>query len=148
MLRHAEDLRRAVAELVRAIQYRDRLEAGRRDVSPTQYAVLETLRWHGALTLNRLATLLHMDKSTASRVVDAVERKGYARRQPHPSDGRSIRIELTAEGVELQESLEGALLAADAAILSRFEPEARRALVELIARYVVALGELEAVEAG
>lgn len=112
-------------------------------MSATQYAALETLRWHGALTLNRLASLLYMDKSTASRVVDALARKGYARRQPHPQDGRAIRVELTAEGVESQAALERDLVASDAATLAHFEPEIRRALIDLVGRYAAVLGERE-----
>jgi DNA-binding MarR family transcriptional regulator len=42
-----------------------------------------------------------LDKSTASRVVDALERKGYVERTRHPDDGRALLIQATVAGSRL-----------------------------------------------
>src|SRR5690606_40776192 len=50
---------------------------------------------------NDLAAHLYLDKSTASRVVDGLERKGLARRGAHPQDGRAVLLSATPAGTRL-----------------------------------------------
>ncbi len=79
-------------------QFRDRDRICCYDVSVTQCYALEALVRRGGMTLNDLAAHLYLDKSTASRVVDALERKGYVDRPPHPDDRRALLLEATAAG--------------------------------------------------
>ena len=79
----------ALSDLIRVYQFRDRDRICCYDVSVSQCYGLEALVRRGPMTLNDLAAHLYLDKSTASRVVDALERKGYVARSPHSS--RSAR---------------------------------------------------------
>ncbi len=84
--------------------------------------------------LNELAAELYVEKSTASRVVAGLERKGYVARIPHPEDGRAVLIETTAAGRELFARIEADMLEEEGRLLAEFAPETRRAMAELIGR--------------
>lgn len=78
--RDAEALYEAVNQLIRVHQFRDRDRICCYDVSVAQCYALETLVKQGPLRLQALALVMFLDKSTASRIVDSLERKGYVTR--------------------------------------------------------------------
>jgi MarR family transcriptional regulator, 2-MHQ and catechol-resistance regulon repressor len=129
----------AVSDLVRLVQFRDRDRICCHDVSVTQCYGLESLVRRGPLSLGALAAELYLDKSTTSRVVDALERKGYARRDPDPDDARGVRVSATAEGRKLHGRIEGNILREERAILESFPPDVRRSMTELLRRLVGAM---------
>lgn len=128
------ELHRVLSELKRVYQFRDRDRICCHDVSVTQWFGLDSLARRDLLTLNELAAELYLDKSTASRVVDALERKGYVRRAPHPEDGRALALRLTRAGKRLQRRIEEDLLAQERRLLCEFDHEVRRSMVRLIGR--------------
>lgn len=132
--RDAEALYEAVSELVRVYQSLDRDRICCHDISVSQCYALEVLAGRGGLTLNELAAHLYLDKSTASRVIDALERKGYVERSPHPRDGRSVLLVATEAGKALYRTIRIDLLAEEKALLAGFDPEIRQAMTQLVAR--------------
>ena len=50
------------------------------------------------LSINELAALLGLDKSTMSRTVNTMVRNGLVAREPHPEDRRYVKISLTDAG--------------------------------------------------
>lgn len=132
--RDAEALYEAVSELVRAYQSLDRDRICCHDISVSQCYALETLVGRNGLTLNELAAHLYLDKSTASRVIDALERKGYVQRAPHPQDGRAVLLVATEAGQALYRTIRVDLLAEEKALLAGFDPEIRQAMAQLVAR--------------
>ncbi len=136
----------ALSDLVRVYQFRDRDRICCHDISVSQCYALENLVRRGEMTLNDLAALLYLDKSTASRVVDALERKGYVARAEHPGDHRALLLAATAEGRALHRRIEGELLAEEEAMLAEFAPEVRRAMTEVLRR--LARAAAARVEAG
>jgi MarR family transcriptional regulator, 2-MHQ and catechol-resistance regulon repressor len=144
--RDAEALYDAVSELVRAYQSLDRDRICCHDISLSQCYALEGLVRRGGLTLNQLAAHLYLDKSTASRVVDALERKGYVDRSTHPRDGRAVLLVATAAGQTLYRTIRKGLLDQEEALLAGFDPEIRQAMTQLIARLARAVSAR--VEAG
>jgi MarR family transcriptional regulator, 2-MHQ and catechol-resistance regulon repressor len=124
----------ALSDLVRVYQFRDRDRICCHDVSVSQCYALQALAERGGMTLNDLAAHLYLDKSTASRVVDALERKGYVERAPHPGDRRALLLAATGAGRELHRRIQSDLLAEEEALLSGFDPEIRRAMTQLLAR--------------
>jgi len=124
----------ALLELKRVYHFRDRDRICCYDISVTQCWALEALGRLGPLTLNQLAAELYLEKSTTSRVVDALERKGYVQRSPHPNDGRAVIITLLPAGAGLYEQIEGEIMAQERSLLGAFDPQVRRSLVTLIGR--------------
>jgi MarR family 2-MHQ and catechol resistance regulon transcriptional repressor len=132
--RHAESLYEALSELVRVYQFRDRDHICCHDVSVTQCYALEALLRRGTSTLNELAEELYLDKSTASRVVAALERKGYVDKGRDPKDARAFALTVSAAGRRLYQRIRKDLVAEERALIADFEPEAREAAAQIIRR--------------
>src|SRR5690606_8135934 len=139
--RDARELRAALSELLRVYGFRDRDRICCYDVSVTQCYALGAVVEGGPLTLNGVAAGLYLDKSTASRVVDGLEGKGYVRRREHPESRRSILIEATPAGEALHARIQDDLVAQEARLLEAFDPEVRQAATRLIARLARAAAE-------
>jgi MarR family 2-MHQ and catechol resistance regulon transcriptional repressor len=129
----AERLYEALSDLVRVYQFRDRDTICCHDISVTQCYALEALVDSGPRTLNELAARLFLDKSTASRVVGTLERKGYITRQTHPQDRRAILIDVTKAGRKLCGTIQGELIDETRKLLDDFEPAVREAAPRLLA---------------
>lgn len=135
LARDAEELYDALEDLLRVYQFRDRDRICCFDVSVSQCYALEGLVRRGSMTLNDLAAYLYLDKSTASRVVDALERKGYVARSPHPKDRRAVLLESTASGRELEGKIRESILAEERELIADFAPEVRQAMTQLLRRF-------------
>jgi MarR family transcriptional regulator, 2-MHQ and catechol-resistance regulon repressor len=129
----AERLYEALSDLLRVYQFRDRDTICCHDISVTQCYALEALVDSGPRTLNELAAQLFLDKSTASRVVSTLERKGYITRQTHPEDRRAILIDVTTAGRKLCRTIQGELIDETRKLLDDFEPGVREAAPRLLA---------------
>lgn len=132
--RDAADLHRALTDLIRVYQFRDRRRICCHDISVTQCYALDVLAGRGPVLLRALADALYLDNSTTSRVVDSLERKGYARRTRDPGDGRAVQIEVTAAGRSLFEQIERTLVDEQKKLIADIDPEVRRATAMLVAR--------------
>lgn len=75
-------------------------EAGLTD---TQTDALWRLSRGQEMTARRLADRLQCDASTATSMIDRLEKRGLVRRVPHPTDRRVKVIRLTAEGCALRD---------------------------------------------
>ena len=125
----AEDLYEALNQLVRVYQFRDRDRICCYDVSVTQCYAVETLVKKGAMRLQVLAEEMFLDKSTASRVIDALERKGYVSRVEAPEDRSAVRVQATPAGIEVYERIRADLFAEERAMISDMAPDGALALL-------------------
>jgi MarR family 2-MHQ and catechol resistance regulon transcriptional repressor len=128
----SEDLYEALNQLVRVYQFRDRDRICCYDVSVTQCYAVETLVKRGALRLQVLAEEMFLDKSTASRVIDTLERKGYVSRVEDDEDRRAVRIQATDSGRELYEKIRADLIAEERAMIENLSAEARQGALSLL----------------
>ena len=132
--RDAERLYGALSELIRVYQFRDRDRICCHDLSVTQCYALEALVERGPLTINELAARLYLDKSTVSRVVDALGRKGLLEKAPHPEDRRAVQLVASPKGKALQAQIADEIRENEKRLLTDFDPEVRSAMIELIGR--------------
>ena len=132
--RDAEALQAAVAELVRVYQFRDRDCICCHDVSVTQCHALETLVEHGPLRLGALAQRLFLDKSTTSRVVATLVKKGYVEQHPERADRRATALQATRRGRSLCARITGDLVSQQRELLEHLDPAIRGGVVEVIQR--------------
>jgi DNA-binding MarR family transcriptional regulator len=101
--------RDAVAAL--AFELRETLSRGARlirvESGPplSQLVVLGHLQRQGALSTNDLAALERVRPQSMSITVRALEEDGLVARRPHPTDGRTVLIELTRKGVKTLETI-------------------------------------------
>ena len=131
----ARDLHRAMVELVRVYQLRDRQRVCYYDLSVTQCYALGELLSKGALGLNALASALALDKSTTSRAVDSLEGKGYVKKSSDPDDARAIRIEVTARGRKIHERVLEDLYEETRELAADYDSGARRATTDFVERF-------------
>ena len=132
----AERLTRVLIDLGRALQFRDRDRVCRcaEELSVSQCYALKEIVDHGPLSVNDLAAELLLDKSTVSRVANALEQKGYVERSPDPMDRRAVKLEATLEGARLSARVDRELVRENAVVLQDFEPEVRHNVIRLVAR--------------
>lgn len=141
LTRDARDLHKAVSELVRVYQFRDRKCIYYYDVSVTQCYALSALLRLGPVTLSRLAADLYLDKSTASRVVDSLEKKGYIHRAAHPEDARALRLEVTTRGRDLHSRVVQDLEKEMEHLIQDLSPDVRQATARLVSRLAKAASD-------
>jgi len=72
-------------------------------LTDTQTDALWRLSRGQEMTARRLADLLQCDASTATSMIDRLEKRGLVRRVPHPTDRRVKVIQLTPEGCALRD---------------------------------------------
>jgi MarR family transcriptional regulator, 2-MHQ and catechol-resistance regulon repressor len=132
--RDAAALQAAVADLVRVYQFRDRDRICCHDVSVTQCYALETLVQHGPMRLSALAERLFLDKSTTSRVVQALVRKGYAEQRSDAKDGRATTLSATRQGQRLCSRITDDLVEQQKQLLQDLDPEVRAGVVHVLRR--------------
>jgi MarR family transcriptional regulator, 2-MHQ and catechol-resistance regulon repressor len=137
----AQALRRALGELTRVYQFRDRDRICCHGLSVTQCHALEALVRRDGLTVNDLSAELFIDKSTVSRVVRGLDEKGLVARRPHPEDGRAVLLEPSPEGRRLHARIEEDMLAVEERILSEFDESVRREIPRLVAALARAAAE-------
>lgn len=61
------------------------------------------------ITLNELAELLTLDKSTMSRTINNLVESGLVVRELHPEDRRYVTIKLTDEGMNVFRNIENSM---------------------------------------
>ena len=82
-------------KLVRHLETFGRKSSLYQEVDRAGYLALRTLDGLGPSCINGLAQELHLDSSTVTRQVSALESGGLVTRQVDPNDGRSWLIDLT-----------------------------------------------------
>src|SRR4029450_2411865 len=127
-------LQAGVADLVRVYQFRDRDRICCHDVSVTQCYALETLVEHGPMRLSALAARLFLDKSTTSRVVNTLVRKGYVDQRADTTDGRAMLINATRQGQRLCTRITSDLVDQQKQLLGDLAPEIRAGVVQVMQR--------------
>lgn len=71
-------------------------------LTPPQFVTLSQLWERDGQPLKDLAAGNHCTPATMTTIVDGLERKGLATREPHPDDRRSLQVRLTEEGKRLR----------------------------------------------
>src|SRR5688572_11492048 len=132
--RDAASLQSAVADLVRVYQFRDRDRICCHDISVTQCHALETLVEHGPMRLSALAERLFLDKSTTSRVVATLVKKGYVAQRADAQDGRALTLNATRQGRSLCARITDDLVDQQKQLLQDLDPEVRSGVVQVLQR--------------
>lgn len=88
-----------VARLMRAAFDR---RVRRLGLTRSQWLVLSRLHRHPGINQSELAEMLEVERATAGRMIDRLERRGWLIRRPDPGDRRVNRLYLTAEAEAIQ----------------------------------------------
>ncbi len=103
-----------------------------RQLTTTQALALLTIADEGPIRLGTLAARLATTDATASRAVDVLESVGFAKRVPHPLDGRGITVEPTTVGQREVRRRRKRMAAMVAELVRGLQPAEQQRFVELL----------------
>jgi MarR family transcriptional regulator, lower aerobic nicotinate degradation pathway regulator len=110
--------------------------AAESDLSIVQTRLLGVLRDRRP-TMNELATLLELDKSSVTGLVDRAERRGLVERIPSKTDRRVVLVSLTGQGRSFVSRASAGFEADVAGLLGSLTPSERQTLARLVSRLLV-----------
>lgn len=127
MTRGHDELAAVVADEIRAFQIAvdafDEAVAERLAINRSDLRCLDLLERHGAMTAGELARASGLTTGAVTRLLDRVERRGYARRVRDSVDRRRVLVELTPRARELASELYGSIAQAGRRGLERYSAE-------------------------
>lgn len=108
-------------------------------LAPAQFMTLLELWSDDGLTQRELVSRLDVEQATMANTLARMERDGLIRRKPHPEDGRSQQIWLTAKARKLEKPATQAAKAQNQAALAGLNASERAAFIDLMARTIAAM---------
>jgi DNA-binding MarR family transcriptional regulator len=106
----------------------------RHGVYEGQQFVLRRLWREDGLTPGQVAKQLGLATPTVTRAATRMEAAGLLRREPHPSDGRLVRLVLTARGRELEQVIGPEMRVLTEQTLAGFSAAERAELISALRR--------------
>lgn len=134
------------AEIMRGLE--QALLGASLDLNFTQYLALKRLGEQGPMTPGELARTLNYNPGSLTRLLDKLQEAGYVQRAPHPSDRRSLRLELTAAARKKHARIIACAEAAAEKAFAGFKPAERGELRDLLTRLLDHLHSLREPPAG
>jgi MarR family transcriptional regulator, 2-MHQ and catechol-resistance regulon repressor len=89
----------------KAVQERMRSEMAKKNLSITEFSVLEVLYIKGKQTIQQIGNSILISSGSMTYVIDKLEQKGLLNRNDCPNDRRAIHAVLTDEGIDLMKEI-------------------------------------------
>lgn len=112
-------------------------------LSEARLSALSVLVFSGPRTVGELAAADQVTAPTMSRLVTALEREGYVRRETDTDDGRRVRVVVTPEGVRALSEARRQRVSRVADFLDAIDEDDRRTVMEATELLEAALAETE-----
>ena len=109
-------------------------EAELADVTPMHATIIAYLEEHGEVYQRDLENEFQVNRSTITKIVQVMERKGYIRREPVPQDGRLKQLVLTELGRGLYERLRWCGETTNREMMDALSPEEQQELLASLAK--------------
>lgn len=103
-------------------------------ITPGQYGVLACLWKNDTLTPKEIATILRVENSTISGVLDRMQKRGLIDRVLNPDNRRSIRVKATKEGLALKKPVQKKIEELNEQVLRNFSPKEREQMIVYLNR--------------
>jgi DNA-binding MarR family transcriptional regulator len=107
-------------------------ETARYEVTPVQFAALQTISENPLVDQRSLAGAIALDASTTGGVIDRLEKRGLIARTPSVDDRRVKQLRATAAGMKLLKQLRPHVLAAQKRIVGPLGPKEAREFVRML----------------
>ncbi len=108
------------------------------DVTQVQFAILNALLDEPGIDQVTLAQRVALDPATSGSVIERLERKGWLRREPAPTDRRRRLLWITPTGMDVVQALMQPIADAQARLLAPLPPADAQALLRLLKALVSA----------
>jgi DNA-binding MarR family transcriptional regulator len=102
------------------------------DVRPAQYSVLAVIEANPGLSQSDLADFLGIERARLVRMLDRLEKRGFAKRKASPRDRRSHALFLTSEGQKALKRIKTVAQQHEANLAEKLGTENRKAMVEML----------------
>jgi DNA-binding MarR family transcriptional regulator len=119
------ELSLAIGQLIRRL----RMETNPDELSWSQTTTLARLDKVGAMTTADLARAEFVKPQSMGTTLADLEQAGLVQRRPHPTDGRQVLFELTAEGMEARRQRNIAKREWLLAAVAKLDPAEQRTLL-------------------
>jgi DNA-binding MarR family transcriptional regulator len=128
-----------IARLERAIRRAINDRVSVYDITVLQYTTLSVLGRRGELSNAQLARRAYMSPQAMSEVIEALEKKGLIKRNPHPNHRRVYPATLTAKGKKVLAACDRLVDEMEAEMLADVPPADQQTLREGLVSAVRAL---------
>ncbi|MEL7568671.1 MAG: MarR family transcriptional regulator [Dehalobacterium sp.] len=102
------------------------------DLTPAQYAVLNSLWEQGDMSPGELADAIYIERPAITGILDRLEAKDLIRRVPDSFDRRSINICLTAKAASLKDKILKIVEEAHEYVFKDFSEEQKSELLNML----------------
>jgi DNA-binding MarR family transcriptional regulator len=102
---YVDELERLLRTVSSIIKRRGRDILSNFDITPPQFNALLILRNHGNLTIGELGEKMYLACSTATDLIDRMERNGLVERRRDQNDRRVIRLHVKEKGMEMVQAV-------------------------------------------
>ena len=130
----------AVHELLRRVRFDDVETVCSWGLTRTECHTLEVVALGGSLSVNDIAARIRLNKSTASRVVQSLEKKKLVRRADSAADQRSVLITASAKGVSLWRKIVAATASDYDEVLAECTEAERKTITRVLRRIAEQVG--------
>ncbi len=127
-----------MTELLRVYQFRDRGRVNSHGLTVTQTYALEVILRRRDVTAKALALELALEKSTVSRLVEAMAERGLIERVSHPGDARAVLLRATPLGRRRYRNLRRDIVRENAAALRGLSRSQRATFIQTLERFAQA----------
>jgi DNA-binding MarR family transcriptional regulator len=124
-----------MTEMLRIYQFRDRDRVASHGLTVTQAYALDIILRRGTITAKELARELALEKSTVSRLVDAMNADHLIERSGHPRDARSALLHATPLGRRRYSAFRRAIVRENAAALGGLTAAQRATFITTLRRF-------------
>lgn len=103
-------------------------------LTPEQFLLIDLLWNHGDMSQQQLADRMQKDKNSVTKLVDAIERKGFVMRRQNINDRRSNTVVLTEKAELLKNEAKTKGISILDAMLEGISEEELRTFLEILHR--------------
>jgi len=128
------EILRPIGAIARALDGISNIEFKELELSRGQYLYLVRIAEQPGIILERLAAILKVDKTTAARAIQKLERNGIVERRPSPTDKKQKQIFMTTKGQALYPIIHRENTYSNQVALQGFTPAERDQLADYLNR--------------
>jgi DNA-binding MarR family transcriptional regulator len=101
-------------------------------VRPAQYSVLAVIEANPGLSQSDVADFLGIERARLARMLDRLEKRGFAERRQSPRDRRSHALFLTREGQKALKRIKALAMQHEENLNKKLGPDKRRQMIEML----------------
>lgn len=128
------EILREVGMITRCFESIANIEFKELDLSKNQYIYLIRIGENPGIILERVADMLKVDRSTASRAVEKLKQAGFVRKETTDGNRKNIRLYATEKGMDVFSMLQKEEAYSDGVALNGISPEEREILLKLLTK--------------